>query len=74
MYDFLKAGQEVTFQGLLDIKLIVEEVNELRGNARCKYYDALLKKYIKLTLPTDSLIPVKKEKKKIQVTTLKKAG
>jgi hypothetical protein len=75
MYDFIKIGQEVTFQGLLDIKLIVEEVNEVRGNARCKYYDHHLKRYIKLTLPVDALIPIKKEvKKKLPISGLKKAG
>jgi hypothetical protein len=64
MYEYLKPGEEVTFQGLLDIKLIIEEVNEARGNVRCKYYDDNLKKYIKLTLPADSLIPAKKNASK----------
>ena len=56
MYDRLKAGEEVSFPGLLDIKLIVEDVHEFRGNIRCKYYDDHLKKYIQLTLPSDALI------------------
>ena len=56
MFDILKAGEEVSFPGLLDIKLIVEEVHEMRGNVRCKYYDDHLKKYIKLTLPTNGLV------------------
>jgi hypothetical protein len=60
MYEYLKPGEEVTFQGLMDIKLIIEEVIESRGNVKCKYYDDNLKRYIKLTLPADSLIPVKK--------------
>jgi len=60
MYHFLKAGAEVTFQRLHDIKLIVEEFNEHKGNVRCKYYDENLKRFIKLTLPAESLIPVKK--------------
>jgi hypothetical protein len=58
MYDFLEVGEEVTFQCLHDIKLIVEEVNEFKGNVRCKYYDENLKKFIRLTLPAESLIPV----------------
>jgi hypothetical protein len=58
MYDFLKVGEEVTFECLHDIKLIVEEVNEFKGNVRCKYYDENLKKFIRLTLPAESLIPV----------------
>lgn len=57
MYQFLKTGDEVTFQSLRDIKLIVEEVNEFKGNVRCKYYDDNLKRYIKLTLPAESLVP-----------------
>jgi len=60
MYDFLKVGDEVTFPGLLDIKLIIEEVRENRGNVRCKYYDDHLKRFIKLTLPADTLIPCPK--------------
>ena len=64
MYDFLKVGEEVTFQCLHDIKLIVEEVNELKGNVRCKYYDENLRKFIKLTLPAESLNPVRKMQKK----------
>ena len=64
MYDFLKVGEEVTFQCLHDIKLIVEEVNEFKGSVRCKYYDENLKKFIKLTLPAESLIPVRKTLKR----------
>ena len=60
MYGLLKVGEEVTFPGLLDIRLIVEEVYENKGNVRCKYYDDHLKRYIKLSLPADSLIPVRK--------------
>jgi len=60
MYDFLKAGDEVTFHGLLDIKLIVEEVDEARGSVRCKYYDDNLRRYIKLTLPADALTPCRR--------------
>jgi uncharacterized protein YodC (DUF2158 family) len=56
MYDFLKVGDEVTFPGLLDIKLIIDEVRENRGSVRCKYYDDHLKRFIKLTLPADALI------------------
>jgi hypothetical protein len=56
MSDFLKVGEEVTFRGLLDIKLIVEGMNEVRGNVRCKYYDDHLKRFIKLTLPAESLV------------------
>ena len=57
MYEYLKPGEEVTFQSLLDLRLIVEEVNERRGNVRCKYYDENLGKFIKLTLPAESLVP-----------------
>jgi len=64
MYEFLKVGEEVTFQSLHDIKLIVEEVNEFKGNVRCKYFDENLKRYIKLTLPADSLTPCRSTKKK----------
>ncbi len=60
MYEYLKPGEEVTFQSLLDLRLIVEEVNERRGSVRCKYYDENLGKFIKLTLPADSLVPRKK--------------
>jgi hypothetical protein len=56
MIDHLKAGDEVSFPGLLDLKLIVEEVHELKGAVRCKYFDDHLKKYIELTLPADALI------------------
>ena len=62
MYDFLKVGEEVTFQCLHDIKLIVEEVNEFKGSVRCKYYDENLNKFIKLTLSAESLVPVPKIK------------
>jgi len=60
MYHYLKSGAEVTFQCLHDIKLIVEEFNEYKGNVRCKYYDDHLKRFIRLTLPADSLVLVKK--------------
>ena len=63
MYEYLKAGEEVSFPGLTDIKLIIEEVYEGRGMARCKYYDDLLKRFIKLTLPADALIPARKLRK-----------
>jgi len=70
MYEYLKPGEEVTFQSLLDLRLIVEEVNERRGNVRCKYYDENLGKFIKLTLPADSLVPCRdhSKKKKIAVS------
>jgi hypothetical protein len=68
MYQFLKEGEEVTFPGLLDIKLIVEEVFENRGTVRCKYYDDHLKKFIKLTLPADAVVPSRKTPKHIKVT------
>jgi hypothetical protein len=64
MYEYLKPGEEVTFQGLRDIKLIVVEVNETRANVRCKYFDDNLKKYIKLTLPADSLTPTRQNASK----------
>ncbi|HEV3414604.1 MAG TPA: hypothetical protein VG101_19125 [Puia sp.] len=54
MYDDLKVGEEVSFPGLLEIKLIVEEVHEFR--VRCKYYDDHLKKYVRLTVSSDALI------------------
>ena len=60
MYGILKVGEAVTFPGLLDIKLIVDEIYENRGCARCKYYDDHLRKFIKLTLPIDALVPVRK--------------
>lgn len=60
MYSDLKVDQEVTFPGLLDIKLIVEEVYENRGSVRCKYYDDHLRRFIRLTLPADSLLPAHK--------------
>jgi len=66
-------GEEVTFPGLLDIRLIVEEVHENRGNVRCKYYDDHLKRYIKLTLPTDALIPSQKVRSKLK-TFVRKAN
>jgi uncharacterized protein YodC (DUF2158 family) len=67
MYDFLKVGEEVSFPGLMDIRLIVEGVNEIRGTVRCKYYDDHLKRYIKLTLPADSLMPGEATRKKAKV-------
>lgn len=60
MFTLLKVGDEVTFPGLLDIKLIVEEVQENSGSVRCKYYDDHLRKFIKLTLPADALVPLRK--------------
>lgn len=63
MYDFLKVGEEVSFPGLMDIRLIVEEVYESRGAVRVKYYDDHLKRYIKLTFPADALVPLRKAKK-----------
>jgi hypothetical protein len=63
MYGMLKVGEAVTFPGLMNIKLIVEEVCENKGHVRCKYYDDLLKKFIKLTLPADSLMPIRKAPK-----------
>ena len=63
MYEYLKAGEEVAFPGLTDIKLIIEEVYESRGMARCKYYDEHLKRFIKLTLPADALVPSRKLRK-----------
>ena len=56
MYDYFQVGEEVIFQCLPDIRLIVEEVNEMNGNVRCKYYDDNLRKYIRLTLPPGSLV------------------
>ncbi|HEY4286809.1 MAG TPA: hypothetical protein VGN00_06885 [Puia sp.] len=72
MYDFLKVGDEVTFPGLLDIKLIIEEVRENRGNVRCKYYDDHLKRFIKLTLPADALVPCKTAQKKMLKVSVNK--
>ena len=72
MYDFLKVGDEVTFPGLLDIKLIIEEVRENRGNVRCKYYDDHLKRFIKLTLPADALVPSPKAQKKMPKVSVNK--
>ena len=57
MYDFFRVGEKVTFQSLSDLHLIVEGVNEANGGIRCKYYDDNLKRFIKLTLPAESLIP-----------------
>lgn len=71
MYNLLKVGEEVSFPGLLDIRLIVEEVHENRGNVRCKYYDDYLKRYIRLTLPTDALIPCQKVRPKLKTTDCK---
>ena len=56
MFDHLKIGEEVSFPGLLDIKLIVEEIND--GKVRCKYYDDHLQKYIRVTFPADALTRV----------------
>jgi len=60
MYAILKVGEAVTFPGLMDIKLIVDEIYDNKGHVRCKYYDEHLKKFIKLTLPADSLVPIRK--------------
>ena len=70
MYEYLKPGEEVTFQSLLDLRLIVEEVNERKGNVRCKYFDENLGKFIKLTLPAESLMPRRDvpPKKKVAVS------
>jgi len=57
MYSFFRIGEEVIFQSLSEIPLIVEGINEVNGGIRCKYFDDNLKRYIKLTLPADSLIP-----------------
>ena len=61
MYDFFKIGEEVSFQSLPDMRLIVEEINEVNGNVRCKYYDDNLRKYIRLTLPAEALVTGKKK-------------
>ncbi|GGA99233.1 hypothetical protein GCM10011511_23180 [Puia dinghuensis] len=72
MYDLLEVGEEVTFPGLLDIKLIVEEVHENRGIVRCKYYDDHLNRFIKLTLPADALVPLRKAPKMTKVSVSSK--
>jgi len=74
MYDFLKAGEEVTFPGLLDITLIVVEVNENRGNALCKYFDENLNRYIKLTLSVDSLVPNRTPSKNQKTPVLRRVS
>jgi uncharacterized protein YodC (DUF2158 family) len=68
MYEYLKPGEEVTFQSLLDLRLIIEEVNETSGSVRCKYYDENLGKFIKLTLPAESLVPFRDASKKKKVS------
>jgi hypothetical protein len=50
-----KVGEEVTFRGLVDLRLIVEGVDEIRSSVRCKYFDDHLQRFIKLTLPAESL-------------------
>jgi len=55
MYHFFKVGEEVIFHSLAEIRLIVEDINETSGGVRCKYFDENLRRYIKLTLPADSL-------------------
>lgn len=60
MYNLLEVGEEVSFPGLLDIRLIVEDTHEIQGNIRCKYYDDHLRKYIRLTLPANQLISCRK--------------
>ncbi|HLZ88176.1 MAG TPA: hypothetical protein VKQ52_13070, partial [Puia sp.] len=72
MYDLLQVGEEVAFPGLLDIKLIVEEVYENRGTVRCKYYDEHLKKFIRLTLAADALVPSRKAPKQMKVSVSSK--
>ena len=64
MYENLKVGEEVSFPGLLDLRLIVEEVYD--SKVRCKYYDEHLKKYVRLTVPADVLI------RSASVTSLRK--
>ena len=64
MYDLFEVGEEVTFPGLADIRLIIEEVHEIRGNVRCKYYDDHLRKYIRLSLPANALIRCRKPQTK----------
>ncbi len=59
MFNFFRIGEEVVFQSLSDILLIVEGVNEVNGGIRCKYFDENLNRYIKLTLPPESLVPHK---------------
>ncbi len=66
MYSHLKVGEEVSFPGLIDIRLIIEEVHENRGNVRCKYYDEHLKRYIRLTLPCNALVPISKGRQKLK--------
>lgn len=56
MFNFFRIGEEVVFQSLSDILLIVEGVNEINGGIRCKYFDENLNRYIKLTLPPESLV------------------
>jgi hypothetical protein len=68
MCDLLEVGEEVSFPGLTDIRLIVEEVREIQGNVRCKYYDDYLRRYIKLTLPLDGLIRCPKAPKKLKIS------
>jgi uncharacterized protein YodC (DUF2158 family) len=57
MYQFFRVGEEVHFKCLPDIKLIIEDINETSGSIRCKYYDDNLRKYIRLRLSADSLVP-----------------
>ena len=57
MYEYFRVGEVVTFQSLSELPLIVEGINEISGGIRCKYFDDNLKRYIKLTLPAESLIP-----------------
>lgn len=60
MYELFHTGQEVSFPGLPDIRLIIISVDDHKGNLRCKYYDDHLQKYITLTLSADALSPVRK--------------
>lgn len=60
MYNLFEVGEEVSFPGLLDIRLIVEDTHEIHGNIRCKYYDEHLRRYIRLTLPANQLLSCRK--------------
>jgi hypothetical protein len=71
--EFIRPGAKVTFSGLQEIIMIVEEApNEQRGNVRCKYFDDKLHRWIKLTLPVESLQPYKHPKKENNPKTIAK--
>jgi len=72
MYDFLKTGEEVMFPGLRDIKLIVEECNDLKGSVRCKYYDDNLRRYIHIDLPAENLVPIRKNSQKKNISPIRR--